>query len=204
MQTLFHLVRHGHYGLIDRALGGRAPGHGLTVPGRVEAVRVAQDLRHRPITAVVSSPIQRATETAEPLAAALRQAVRLEPDLTEIDCGDWTGLSFDELRERPEWERWNRFRSTAAIPGGESMLDVQARSVAALRRLHETHSEAELVVVTHADVIKAVLMHVLGMPLDHMQRMTVAPASRSVIAWHDQTAYVLAMNLPSGSATPIV
>lgn len=199
MQTLFHLVRHGQYGLIDRALGGRAPGHALSEAGRGEAGRVAGALRGRTVAAVVSSPVQRAQETAAPIAAALGLAVKTDEALVELDCGEWTGMTFDTLRDRPEWHRWNRFRSSAAIPGGETMLAVQARTVAALERLHAVHGEAEVVLVSHADVIKAALLHVLGAPLDHMGRLEVGPGSRSVVAWHDETARVLAANLPPGS-----
>lgn len=202
MQTLFHLVRHGQYGLIDRALGGRAPGHALNAAGRGEAARVAGVLHGRAVASVVSSPVQRAQETAAPIAEALSLAVRTDAALAELDCGEWTGLTFDTLRERPEWHRWNRFRSSAAIPGGETMLAVQARTVAALERLHAehgAHGSAEIVVVSHADIIKAALLHVLGAPLDHMGRLEVGPGSRSVVAWHDETARVLAANLPPGS-----
>ncbi|MGI3778641.1 MAG: histidine phosphatase family protein [Janthinobacterium lividum] len=199
MQTLFHLVRHGQYGLIDRALGGRAPGHALNAAGREEAGRVAGALRGRTVAAVVSSPVQRAQETAAPIAAALGLAVETDAALVELDCGEWTGMTFDTLRERPEWHRWNRFRSSAAIPGGETMLAVQARTVAALERLRAAHGDAEVVVVSHADVIKAALLHVLGAPLDHMGRLEVGPGSRSVVAWHDETARVLAANLPPGA-----
>lgn len=199
MQTLFHLIRHGHYGLVDRALGGRAPGHGLSAPGHAQAARLAADLAATPFASIVSSPMQRATETAAPLAAARGLDTGIEPDLTELDCGEWTGLTFEALRDRPDWQRWNRFRSTAGIPGGETMLAVQARSVAALHRLSGHHGDAELAVVTHADVIKSVLMHVLGIPLDHMGRLEIAPASRSLVAWHDDTARVLAVNLPPGA-----
>lgn len=199
MQTLFHLVRHGQYGLIDRALGGRAPGHALNAAGREEAGRVAEALRGRTVAAVVSSPVQRAQETAAPIAAALGLAVETDAALVELDCGEWTGMTFDALRERPEWHRWNRFRSSAAIPGGETMLAVQARTVAALERLRAVHGDAEVVVVSHADVIKAALLHVLGAPLDHMGRLEVGPGSRSVVAWHDETARVLAANLPPGA-----
>lgn len=199
MQTLFHLVRHGQYDLIDHALGGRAPGHALNEAGRGEARWVAGALRGRTVAAVVSSPVQRAQETAAPIAAALGLAVETDEALVELDCGEWTGMTFETLRERPEWHRWNRFRSSAAIPGGETMLAVQARTVAALERLHAVQGEAEVVVVSHADVIKAVLLHVLGAPLDHMGRLEVGPGSRSVVAWHDETARVLATNLPPGS-----
>ncbi len=199
MQTLFHLVRHGQYGLIDRALGGRAPGHALNETGRGEAGKVAGALRGRTVAAVVSSPVQRAQETAAPIAEALGLAVETDAALVELDCGEWTGMTFDTLRERPEWHRWNRFRSSAAIPGGETMLAVQARTVAALERLHAVHGEAEVVLVSHADIIKAALLHVLGAPLDHMGRLEVGPGSRSVVAWHDETARVLAANLPPGS-----
>jgi probable phosphoglycerate mutase len=87
------------------------------------------------------------------------------------------------------------FRSTAAVPGGETMLAVQARAVAAVLRLAAAWPEREVVVVSHADVIKAVLAHVLGMPLDLLRRIEVAPGSMSLVALHGDDARVIGMNL---------
>jgi probable phosphoglycerate mutase len=192
--TVFCFVRHGAYGLLDRALGGRGD-YALNDEGRAQAIRAAALIAARPVATVVSSPVQRARETASPIAAALGLPVTVEPDFAEIDFGAWTGMSFDALADQAAWRAWNVFRSTAAVPGGETMLAVQARAVAAVLRLAAAWPAREVVVVSHADVIKAILAHVLGMPLDLLRRIEVAPGSMSLVALHGDDARVIGMNL---------
>ncbi len=192
--TIFCLVRHGAYPLLDRALGGRAD-HDLDARGIAQAARAARVIATRSISQVVSSPVSRAAQTAAPIAAAVGLTVELEPDLAEIDFGSWTGLSFEALGEQPAWRAWNDFRSTARVPGGESMLAVQARAVAAILRLGAAWPEGEVVVVSHADIIKAVLAHVLGAPLDLLRRWQIDPGSMSRIAIDADDARVLDVNL---------
>ena len=193
--TLFSLVRHGAYAMIDHALGGRDP-HPLGEEGLAQAERVAEALSMGPVAAVISSPVRRAQETAAPIAARLGLELAIEPDFAEIDFGDWTGASFENLHAQPAWQNWNRFRGTAGVPGGETMLDVQARAIAGLRRLAASWPDGELVVVSHGDIIKAILAHFLGMPLDLLRRIEIGPASTSRVELHDGDARVTAINLP--------
>ncbi len=192
---LVHLIRHGTYALLNQALGGRAE-HPLSDEGRWQSERLATTLAARPIAAVISSPVRRARETAAPIALRLRLTVALDDAFNEIDFADWTGKRFDELHEAPAWHAWNTFRGTAGVPGGETMASVQLRALTGLLRLAAVHTAGELVIVSHADVIKVVLMHFLGAPLDLMQRLEIAPASISRIALHADHAHVLAVNLP--------
>jgi probable phosphoglycerate mutase len=194
--TVFCLVRHGAYGLIDHGLGGREP-HSLSHEGLAQAGRVADALSARPIAALLSSPVQRARETAAVLGARLELTVEIEPDFAEIEFGDWTGASFESLGEVPAWKAWNRFRSMAPVPGGETMLAVQARALAGVQRLAASFPDGEVVVVSHGDVIKAMLAHFLGSPLDLLRRIDIAPCSISRIALYDQDAKVLGVNLPA-------
>ena len=193
--TVFCLVRHGAYPLIGRALGGREA-HSLDEEGHAQAARVAAALEGRGVVAVVSSPVQRARETAAPIGARLGLPVAVAPEFAEIDFGRWTGATFASLHGAPGWRAWNAFRSTAPVPGGETMLAAQARAVAGVARLALAWPEGEVVVVSHADIIKAVLAHVLGMPLDLLRRMEVGPGSVSRIALHEEDARVLGMNQP--------
>lgn len=172
------------------------PGVGLSAEGQTEAARLAETLGARPIAAVVSSPMQRAAETAAPLAARLGLPVTVEPGLDEIDFGSWTGLGFDALAGRADWAVWNRCRSLGAPPGGESMLDAQARAVTAVLRLARVHAGGELALVSHQDVLKAVLAHLLGLPTDLMARFALDPAHRSVVTLFGDDLQVEAMNLP--------
>ena len=197
--TTLHVLRHADYSQIGRTLAGRTPGYGLSDQGRAQVSALATRLADEPIAAVYASPVQRAMETATPIAERLGLFVTTEPGLEEIDFGTWMGAAFDELRTREGWGTWNRFRSQAAAPGGEAIIDVQARAIGAVRRARAAHRGQAIVLVSHADVVKTILLHFLGMPLDLMRRIDVAPASRSVIALDDEDAKVLSINLPPGA-----
>lgn len=192
--TLFHLVRHGSYPLIDQALGGRQD-YALSEQGRDEAKRIATILKARCPTAIVSSPAQRARETAELIAQRLNLDVQFDSAFAEIEFADWTGARFQDLRDDPAWQAWNTFRSTAGVPAGETMLAVQARAISGLSRYAVSHPDEELVIVSHSDVIKAGIAHFLGAPLDLMRRMEISPGSISQLMLHRDDAKILTMNL---------
>jgi probable phosphoglycerate mutase len=193
MSILFHLIRHGDYPLLDHALGGRAD-HPLSEEGRAQADQVARWLAPRTIAAVVSSPVRRAQETALPVAHRFGCQVTADDAFTEIDFAGWSGKRFQELADDPAWQAWNRFRGTAGVPGGETMLAVQSRALAALLKL-AGNDDREIAIITHADVIKAILCHFLGVPLDLMGRLDISPGSISQVALYQQDARVLGMNL---------
>jgi broad specificity phosphatase PhoE len=198
--TTFHLIRHASYDLLGQVLAGRSAGHSLNGRGRAEAAVLAASLAHLPIAAVVASPLERTRETAAPIAERLGLPVAIDGDVSEIDYGDWTGSPFGELHANAAWQRFNSFRGTAQIPGGETMLAAQARALRAVLRLRDVWPEHQIAVVTHGDVVKAVLAHFLAMPLDLMRRIEIFPASRSVVALHDTDAHVLGVNLPVPSS----
>ncbi|MBV8093729.1 MAG: histidine phosphatase family protein, partial [Acetobacteraceae bacterium] len=180
--TLFHLIRHGDYSLLGQRLAGRLPGYSLSEKGRAQAKAIAEAMAGMQIATVVSSPLERTRETAAPIAAARCLPVTIEPDFNEIDFGRWTGMSFSELHHLQEWRAFNECRGFAQIPGGETMLAAQARSMAAVLRLRESYPGGDIVIVSHGDVVKAILAQVLGLPLDLMRRIEVSPGSRSVVA----------------------
>ncbi len=197
--TTFHLVRHGDYSLLGRVLAGRITGYSLSETGQAQAAAVAEVLSAIPLAALVSSPLERTRETAAPIAARCKLEVTIDPDVIEIDFGDWTGRTFESLRAWPGWSDFTRFRSTAQVPGGESMLAVQTRSVAAVVRLRQAYPDGNVVIVSHGDVIKSILAHFLTIPLDLFRRFDIAPASRSIVAVTDEDARVLAVNIPPPS-----
>lgn len=171
-------------------------GVGLSAEGQGQAAHLAAGLARRPIVAVVSSPLQRARETAAPLASLLGLPVTIDAGLDEIDFGEWTGLEFAALEGRADWAAWNRFRSAAACPGGETMLSAQARALAAVLRLAAAHPGGELVLVSHQDVLKSLLAHFLGVPLDLIGRIVLDPAHSSTVTLFAADVRVDGINLP--------
>jgi len=171
-------------------------GVSLSEAGRDQARQLAACLAGRSIAAVVSSPLERARQTAEPIAAAVGLEVAIDPGLNEIDFGAWTGQAFRDLDGLPEWDAWNSFRSTARCPGGETMLQAQGRALATVSRLREAHQDGEVVLVGHQDVLKAVLAHFLAVPLDLLQRIALDPARRAVVTLLPADVRVDGLNLP--------
>ncbi len=189
-----HLVRHAEHSQFGRALTGRTAGVGLTEAGREQARRLAACYAGGEVRAVLTSPVQRARETAAAVGGVLGVEPQIHDGLDEIDFGRWSGQTFESLAPDPDWAAWNHARSLAATPGGETMLAAQARAVAAV--MQHRAAGGTLVAVSHADVIKAVLAHMLGMPLDLMGRLEVGPASRSIVVLGADFARVEAVNLP--------
>jgi len=195
--TVFHLVRHAEHGLLGRVLAGRMPGVSLSGRGQEQAQALAKFFSAHTIAAVISSPLDRAQQTAAPIAGALGLAVTTDAALNEIDFGAWTGMTFAALHDRAEWTAWNNFRGTAATPGGETMLQALSRALATLVCLRCAHPDGEVVLVSHQDVLRAILAHCLGMPLDLLHRIELAPASRSVLQFFENgDMRVYGVNLP--------
>ena len=191
--TVFHLLRHGEPAVLGR-LNGRLPGVGLSVQGRAEIAAQAGRLVGEKIEAIYASPLQRTRETAEILADRLALPVQYREDVIEIDYGEWTGLTFDKIRQDERWQMWASSRSIAAVPGGESWRRVQERVVGALFDLRQAHPEGSVVVVSHGDVIRAALLFALGMPLDFYSRIEIAFASLSTIRLDGSGTRVAGLN----------
>jgi broad specificity phosphatase PhoE len=193
--TTFHLVRHGSHDRLNRMLCGRMEGVGLGDLGRAEAQVAASRLQGEPLAAVISSPLQRCQETAHALAAEHRLPVEEEAAFIELDFGDWTGLSFDELRRDPRFEPWNSRRTLNRPPGGESLGEAQIRAVRGLERLRERFPDGAVAIVSHSDVIKALVAHVLGSNLDLYHRFDVDPASLTTLVIGDWGARLTRLNV---------
>jgi broad specificity phosphatase PhoE len=192
--TIFHLVRHGEHALQGRIIAGRTNGIGLSPQGRIEAQALAERLARDRIEAIYASPLDRTRETAAILAERLDRPVAIREDLIELDFGEWTGLTFDQVRADPRWLPWQSCRSIAAIPGGESWRQVQDRTVGAIFDLRRAHPDGTVVLVSHGDVIRAALLFVLGMPLDLYNRIEVATASISTVRIDNHQIRVPALN----------
>jgi probable phosphoglycerate mutase len=193
--TTFLLIRHADNDYVGRAIAGWKPGIALNERGRAQAEALARSLGDVTIDGIYSSPLQRACETAASIAAGRALTVELLEQVGELHFGDWTGQSFSELETSPEWRRFNTFRTGTRIPGGEMMLETQARMVAALERLRSLHPRASLAVVSHGDVIRSALAYFLGIPLDLCQRLELDPASLSTLDFDADGVRVLGVNL---------
>jgi probable phosphoglycerate mutase len=146
------------------------------------------------VAAVYASPLERARETALPIARARGLALRIERGLLELDIGEWTGLRLDRASRKPEWQAVQRYPSGFRFPGGESFVEMQARMAGALARMVERHRGGTVIAVSHADPIKAALAHALGMHLDLFQRLAIAPGSITTIAYGSAGPSVLGVN----------
>ena len=200
--TLMLLVRHCRMPKTGVILPGRAPGLHLADEGRQQADAVARRVARLPrVAAVYTSPLERARETAAVIARACGLVARVESDLNECDIGEWTGLTLKRVRRKPEWQLVRHHPSGFRFPGGESFTEMQARVTAALARLVERHPGETVIAVSHADPIKAVIAHALGLHLDLFQRLAVAPGSITAIAYRPDAPLVLTVNSLDGDLT---
>jgi broad specificity phosphatase PhoE len=188
--TTFFLVRHAAHEFQDQRLVGRMPGIGLAEAGlrQVEALR--GHFRTVPLDRVGSSPLPRARATAE----ALGRPVEVEDTLNEVDYGSWTGMRPVDLADDPNWRMWNRQRCSARIPGGESMVEVRDRVVGLVERLGRSLPDGRIALVSHRDVLRAVLLFHLGMPIGEFALLTVDPGSVSQLRVEPWGATLVRLN----------
>lgn len=192
--TKLLLVRHAKHELLGHVLCGRMPGVSLGVTGRQQASRLGVRLQREGLTALYTSPLARARETAAVIGTQCGFAPIVTAAFDEIDFGRWTSATFERLNPDPDWQRWNAERGTARPPDGESMTEVQARAVDGVRQIEARHPDAGAAVVSHADVIKAILAWCLRLPLDAHAQFEIAPGSVSAMALWGTGAKVLWMN----------
>ncbi|MFM7045173.1 MAG: MSMEG_4193 family putative phosphomutase [Ilumatobacteraceae bacterium] len=198
--TLVLLVRHGQTPTTGKVLPGRAPGLHLADAGREQAQRAAERIAELPrVDALYASPLERARETAAPIAATRKIRVQVERGLLECDFGDWTGRELAALYKLPEWQTVQRAPSTFTFPGGESFTAMQTRMVAAVDRIRARHAGGVVVCVSHADPIKALVAHALGTHIDLFQRIVISTCSITAIAYGTGTPVVLTVNSTGGS-----
>ena len=203
--TLILLVRHGATPTTGRVLPGRAPGLQLSADGAQQAARVAGRVTDLKPSAIYTSPLERAVETAAPTAAATGLTAVEEPGLLECDFGDWTGESLSVLTRREEWRTLMTAPATFRFPGGESLAELRSRVVATLEQLRTAHPGQVVVCFSHADPIRAALTFALDAPLDAFHRVNVGTGSISMIHFPAEAApVVLAVNSLHGPLDDLV
>ena len=196
--TRFLLIRHASIEANGKRLAGRLSGMHLDERGEKQARALAERMSKLPITAIYSSPLERALETAESIARLLGRKVAIREELQEIEFGEWTGKAFGELDKLPEFQRFNSFRSCSPAQGGEFMLQAQLRMVLALDALRRAHADECVAVVSHGDMIRAAIAYYAGIPLDLFQRLEVSPASVSTIDVDDTAVRLVSINDTAG------
>ncbi|CAO3356292.1 putative phosphoglycerate mutase [Azospirillum melinis] len=194
METILILIRHASHDRLGTVLCGRMAGVTLGETGRREAARLARSLAVHSLAAVLTSPLERAVETALPIAQTQGLAVAVMEELNELDLGAWSGMRFDALAGDPGWDLWNRARGHARPPGGETMVEAQVRIARCIEALRRRYPGRSVALVSHGDVIKAALTHALGLPLDFHSRFEISPASRSVLIAGDWGLKVQSIN----------
>jgi len=193
---LIFLVRHAENDYTrNNRLAGRLPAVHLNQRGREQAHLLAKYLEKAPLKAIYSSPLERAVETAEPLAQIHQLEVKLHSGLIELDYGDWQGESLKGLHRLRLWRTVQNTPSLMRFPQGETILEAQFRITQTIHEIASQFGENDWVVcVSHADPIKLAMAHFLGMPLDMYQRLNVGLASMSVLHLTQQSVRVLAVN----------
>lgn len=193
--TQILLIRHAVNDVMKaKKLAGWMPDVHINEEGRQQAQAVAERLNGVPITAIYASPLDRTRETAEPLAQALGLEVQIREDIGEVQYGDWTGKSLEELSKLDAWRVVQLYPSGMRFPGGETIREMQARIVNQLESIAADHPREIVAVFSHADVIKAALAHYLGVHLDLFQRIVINPTSVSVLRLTPYGPQVLRVN----------
>ena len=198
--TWVYLIRHGE---VEHAGEGRIFGHAdvpLSRVGREQAEALARTLGSEAIEAVYASDLVRAQASAAPIAAARRLVPDLVPALREIALGAWEGLTFAEMEARdPDTvRRWLADPGGFAYPGGESLQDLHARVLPALRTLVARHAGRRIAVVAHGGSNRVILGEALGVPLGEIMRIGQVYGAWSLVEYGDDAPIVHTLNQPVG------
>jgi probable phosphomutase (TIGR03848 family) len=195
------LLRHAHSVANEKnLLAGRTPGVSLSKSGREQAVQLVDRLGFMKFDEVAISPLQRCKETIEPWLSAHGASASLVVDdaISEVDYGNWSGKSLLSLRRKAQWKVVQDFPSQMVFPEGESLLEMQGRALSGFYRLNSVKGKGPRLLVSHGDVIKAIVAHCLGMHLDQFQRLVIEPASLTIIDTDSGTSRLVRFNDAKG------
>jgi len=194
---LLLLIRHGENDYVKTGrMAGRLPGVHLNDRGQKQAQALGEALKDIPIKAVYASPLERAMETANPIAESHKITIIQEPDLMDTDIGKWQGKSLKMLRLTKIWKIVQNSPSRFRFPEGESFTEAQTRYVNTLERIIKKYNKPQdvIAVIFHADPIKLAVAHFLGMPLDHFQRLSCDTGSLTALHVGDASANLIKLN----------
>lgn len=181
MTTLI-LIRHATNDWVRKGLlAGWTPGVHLNEEGRAQAQALGERLASIPLDAIYSSPLERAVETAQAVAAPHDLKVQIREVIGEVQYGEWNGQPIKKLLKQPLWASVQLYPSGTRFPQGETIGEMQARVVAGLDEIRSTHPGGIVAAVAHADVVKAAVAFHIGLPLDLFQRLDISPASVTIV-----------------------
>jgi broad specificity phosphatase PhoE len=183
------LIRHGENDLISKCLYGRIPGIHLNQEGRTQAEHLAHLMSEAPLKSIYSSPLERAIETASPMAADHGLKIQTIQGLNELNVGELEGKSWDELNQMTLWHHIRTRPSVTPFPGGESFPDCQRRIAETIDGLAAQHEPDDLVACfTHGDIIRLAVAHYIHLPLDEYRRMETSTASITCLHFKNSDA----------------
>ena len=195
--SLLLLIRHGENDFVKTGkLPGQSAGIHLNERGQKQAEVLGEALKSIPIKAIYSSPLERAMETAVPIAKARNLQIIPESNLRDANVGRWQGKSLKVLRLTNAWKIVQHSPSRFQFPEGESFIDLQTRIVNALEGIIKKYNRPKdiVAVVFHADPIKLAVAHFLGLPLDHFQRLSCDTGSLTAIYVNEMGANLVKLN----------
>lgn len=202
MPTLI-LARHGETDVIGKKLTGRISGIHLNANGRTQALGIAAQLKNIQISAIFSSPLERALETARPLSEAAGIPISPHNGLTEINFGAWQGRPYRQLEKLKLWQTIHTNPSTVTFPAGESFITAQQRMVASLEEIVSAMGEKDTVVCfSHCDPIRLAVAYFLNMALDDFQRLSIEPGSLSRVTFQKNKPCLGQINFSSFATLP--
>jgi len=175
------LIRHALNDWVGKRLPGWTPGISLNEEGRKQAARLAEWLAPVPLEAIYCSPLERALETAEPIAKPHALEVQIRERLGDTRYGELTGQTIEDILKTDMWEKFRAYPSRTRFPGAETIYEVQVRVVAELEEILQNHPEGNVAVVAHGDVIRVAVAHYIGLALDLLGRIWVSPASLTIL-----------------------
>jgi broad specificity phosphatase PhoE len=188
------LVRHATCGQMDSVLFGRSVDAPLDANGEAQAQALAERLISVEDLLIECSPRRRTRQTAAAIALRRCDQVHAAPAMDEIDFGGWSGRTFAELARDPAWRRWNEQRSTSCTPAGENIEQVQARAMAHLRQLQQDFAARTVAIVTHAEIVRSLVLRAIDAPIDDYHRIEISPASLTTLSMDGPEIRVTTLN----------
>jgi probable phosphoglycerate mutase len=192
--AIFLLIRHGKTDYVNQKLAGRIdePLNGM---GEKHAYSIAEAIGQLPIKAIYSSPLKRAIQTAEPLSQKIDVPVEISSCLTQVDFGEWEGMSFERLKDVEAWKAYKRNPVENHCPGGEKTHAVRQRVMIELTRLSQLHTPEDLIAIfSHGSIIRNIIAGCIGLPLENINQLVIYPGSISTLSYYKRCGKLLHLN----------